>query len=117
MKYDFTDRDLECAAKNVLDALANENKVSPQIRHENNYINVSAAETTHKIRKTIIKTARLYVIAAVLVMILAVLTIQTEEKGLIRLYGCLIFCLISIFLGVIFRICEIYAMRLTHEKE
>ena len=56
-------------------------------------------------------------IIPLLVMILAVLTIQTVEKGLIRLYGCLIFCLISIFLGVIFRICEIYAMRLTHEKE
>lgn len=56
-------------------------------------------------------------IIPLLVMILAVLTIQTVEKGLIRLYGCLIFCLISIFLGVIFRVCEIYAMRLTHEKE
>ncbi len=56
-------------------------------------------------------------IIPMLVMALAVLTIKTVENGLIKLYGCLIFCLISIFLGVIFRVCEIYSMRLAHEKE
>ncbi len=55
-------------------------------------------------------------IIPLLIMILAVLTIQTVEKGLIKLYGCLIFCLISIFIGIIFRVCEIYSMKLTHEK-
>lgn len=57
------------------------------------------------------------VIIPLLIMILAVLTIKTVEKGLIKLYGCLIFCLISVFLGIVFRVCEIYAMRLTHEKD
>lgn len=56
-------------------------------------------------------------IIPLLIMVLAVLTIQTVEKGLIKLYGCLMFCLISIFLGVIFRVCEIYSMRLAHEKD
>ena len=55
-------------------------------------------------------------IIPLLIMILAVLTIQTVEKGLIKLYGCLIFCLISIIIGIIFRVCEIYSMKLTHEK-
>ena len=39
------------------------------------------------------------------------------EKDLIQLYGCLMFCLISICVGIVFRIAEIYSMKLTHEKD
>ena len=56
-------------------------------------------------------------IIPLLIMVLSVITIKTVESGLIKLYGCLMFCLISIFIGVIFRICEIYSMRLIHEKK
>lgn len=50
-----------------------------------------------------------------LLMALAVITIKTVEQGLIKLYGCLMFCLISVIVGVIFRIAEIYSMKLEHE--
>ena len=55
-------------------------------------------------------------IVPLLLMILAVVTIKTVEQGLIKLYGCLMFCLISIIIGVVFRIAEIYSMKLTHEE-
>ena len=47
--------------------------------------------------------------------VLAVITIKVVEQGLIKLYGCLIFCLISIGLGIIFRIVEICTTKLKHE--
>lgn len=55
-------------------------------------------------------------IIPILIMVLAVLTIKTLEQGLIKLYGCLMFCLISIGIGILFRIAEIYSMKLKHEK-
>ena len=55
-------------------------------------------------------------ILPLLVMVLAVITIKTVEEGLIKLFGCLMFCLISVFIGVLFRVCEIYSIKLTHEK-
>lgn len=51
-----------------------------------------------------------------LLLALAVITIKVVEQGLIKLYGCLMFCTASIFLGVIFRIAEIYCMKLCHEE-
>ena len=36
--------------------------------------------------------------------------------SIIKLYGCLMFCLISIGIGILFRIAEIYSMKLKHEK-
>jgi hypothetical protein len=56
-------------------------------------------------------------IIPILLMALAVLTIKTVEKGVIKLYGCLMFCLISICIGVIFHIAEIYSMKTAHEKK
>ena len=47
--------------------------------------------------------------------VLAVITIKVVEQGLIKLYGCLIFCLISIGLGIICRIVEICTTKLKHE--
>lgn len=55
-------------------------------------------------------------IVPLLIMALSGLTIKVVEQGLIKLYGVLMFCFMSIFVGVLFRICEIYSMRLTHEK-
>ena len=55
-------------------------------------------------------------IIPILLMILAVLTIKTVEEGLIKLYGCLMFCTISIFIGVMFRVAEIYSEKLPLEK-
>ena len=55
-------------------------------------------------------------IIPILLFALAIITIKTVEQGLIKLYGCLMFCLISIAIGVVFRIAEIYSMKLTHEK-
>lgn len=51
-----------------------------------------------------------------LVMIIGALTVKTLEQGLIKLYGCLMFCLMSIGLGVIFRVAEIYSVKLKNEK-
>ncbi len=47
--------------------------------------------------------------------VLAVITIKVVEQGLIKLYGCLIFCLISISLGIFCRIIEILTTKLKHE--
>ncbi len=55
-------------------------------------------------------------IVPLLLLVLAVITIKTVEQGLIKLYGCLMFCAISIAIGVVFRIAEIYSMRLPHEE-
>lgn len=54
-------------------------------------------------------------IIPLLVFVLAVITIKVVEAGLIKLFGCLMFCLISIIIGVIFRIAEIYSMKAAHE--
>lgn len=55
-------------------------------------------------------------IIPLLLFILAIVTIKVVEAGLIKLFGCFVFCLISIVIGVIFRIAEIYSMKLTHER-
>jgi hypothetical protein len=55
-------------------------------------------------------------IIPVLLMVLAIVTIKTVEQGLIKLYGCLMFCAISIIIGILFRIAEIYSMKLKHEE-
>lgn len=47
--------------------------------------------------------------------VLAVITIKVVEQGLIKLYGCLIFCLISIGVGIVCRIIEICTTKLKHE--
>ena len=52
-----------------------------------------------------------------LCFLLAILTIKAVEKDLIELYGCLMFCLLSICVGIVFRVAEIYSMKLTHEKD
>lgn len=54
-------------------------------------------------------------IIPLLIFILAIITIKVVEDGLIKLFGCLVFCLISIGVGLIFRIAEIYSMRAAHE--
>lgn len=54
-------------------------------------------------------------IVPLLIFILAILTIKTVEQGLIKLFGCLMFCLISVGIGILFRIAEIWSMKLTHE--
>lgn len=52
----------------------------------------------------------------ILVFVIGIITIKIVEKGLIKLFGCFMFCFISIMLGILFRICEIYSMKLPHEK-
>lgn len=55
------------------------------------------------------------VIIPLLIFILAIITIKVVEQGLIKLFGCLIFCLVSIIIGFIFRIAEIYSIKFSHE--
>ena len=50
-----------------------------------------------------------------LLMALSVITIKAVQDGLIKLYGCLMFCLLSVAVGVLFRVCEIYSIKLRHE--
>ena len=52
-----------------------------------------------------------------LVLIIGILTIKAVEEGLIKLYGCLMFCTISIAVGIVFRVAEIYSMKMVNEKE
>lgn len=54
-------------------------------------------------------------IIPLLLFVLAIVTIKTVEAGLIKLFGCLVFCLCSIVIGVLFRIAEIYSTKLKHE--
>ncbi len=49
------------------------------------------------------------------IAVISVLTIKVVEEGLIKLYGCLMFCLISIALGVVCKILEIFTTKLKHE--
>lgn len=56
-------------------------------------------------------------IIPILLFVFAIETIKVVEAGLIKLYGCLSCCLLSLIVGVVFRIAEIYSMRLTHEKD
>lgn len=55
-------------------------------------------------------------IIPLLILVLSIITIKAVEEGLIKLYGCLMFCTISIFIGVVFRIAEIYSIKFIHEK-
>lgn len=54
-------------------------------------------------------------IIPILLFVLAIITINVVEQGLIKLYGCLMFCLFSITLGVVFKFGEILSMKLYHE--
>lgn len=56
-------------------------------------------------------------VVPILVLVLATITIKTVEEGLIKLFGVLVFSLISIASGVVFRVGEIYSMKLPHEKK
>ena len=49
------------------------------------------------------------------VAVISILTIKVVEEGLIKLYGVLMFCLISIAVGLIFKIIEIFTTKLKHE--
>lgn len=51
-----------------------------------------------------------------LLFILAIITIKVVEKGLIELFGCLVFCLVSIIIGMIFKLAEIYSIKFPHEE-
>lgn len=57
------------------------------------------------------------VIVPFLLFILAIITIKVVENGLIKLYGCLMFCLMSISVGIMFRLGEIFATKLMHEGD
>lgn len=56
-------------------------------------------------------------IIPLLFFVLLLITIKTVEQGLIKLYGCLSFCFISICLGLVFHVAEIYSMKLVHETD
>lgn len=56
-------------------------------------------------------------IIPILLLALAIITIKTVEQGLIKLFGCLMFCLISIVIGVMFRVAEIYSISFPHETK
>lgn len=55
-------------------------------------------------------------IVPILVFVLAITTIKVVEQGLIKLYGCLMFILISMAIGILFKVLEIYAVKLPHEE-
>lgn len=48
-------------------------------------------------------------------LVLFLMTIKVVEAGLIKLYGCLLGTVISMFIGVIFKIAEIYSVKTEHE--
>lgn len=49
-------------------------------------------------------------------LVLFLMTIKVVEAGLIKLYGCLLVSAVSMALGVLFRVAEIYSVRCEHEK-
>ena len=86
---------------------------------ETNALSVTNQEAIKTMKKTwracsVLQTL-VSAIIPLLIFVLAVITIKVVEDGLIKLFGCLMFCLISIFIGVIFRLAEIYAMKTAHE--
>lgn len=54
-------------------------------------------------------------IVPICIAVLSVLTIKVVEQGLIKLYGCLMFCLVSVCIGIICKIVEIFTTKLKHE--
>lgn len=56
-------------------------------------------------------------IIPLLLLVFALVTIKTLEQGLIKLFGCMMFCTISVGIGVIFKVAEIYSVKLTHESD
>ena len=68
MKYDFTDNELELAAKKVLENLTRVNKAEMVKIHDDKVVNISAGESVYKVRKTISRTIRIYIVAAIVVM-------------------------------------------------
>lgn len=55
-------------------------------------------------------------IVPVLVFVLFLMTINAVQAQIIKLYGALVFCGISIGVGVLCRVGEIYALRCEHEE-
>ena len=55
-------------------------------------------------------------IIPLLVFALSIITVKVVEQGLIKLFGCLMFCGISIVIGLLFRIAEIYSMKTANEE-
>ena len=55
------------------------------------------------------------VIVPIACLVLFILTIKVVEAGLIKLYGCLSFSAVSMAIGVIFKVAEIYTVRCEHE--
>lgn len=83
MKYDFTDRDLECAAKNVLDALANENKEQIETKQNGKLEDMKIVKAKSAVRKRIHRDIRVYTVAAVLIIGMVVgLLIGSADRGI-----------------------------------
>lgn len=55
-------------------------------------------------------------IVPVLLAVFAVQTIKVVETGLIKLYGCLMCASISVVIGLVFKIIEVFSYQLKHEK-
>ena len=88
---------------------------------ETNALSVTNQEAIKTMKKTwracsVLQTL-VSAIIPLLIFVLAVITIKVVEAGLIKLFGCLMFCLISIVIGLIFRIAEIYSMKSAHETK
>lgn len=56
-------------------------------------------------------------IMPVLVLVLFLMTIKVVEAGAIKMYNVLLLCIISIGIGIVFRILEIYALKCEHEVQ
>lgn len=56
-------------------------------------------------------------IIPLLILIIAILTIKVVEDGLIKLYGVLMFCAISIIVGLLFKVLEIFSTKTKNEED
>lgn len=56
-------------------------------------------------------------IIPLLIFIIAILTIKVVEAGLIKLYGVLMFCAISIVIGLLCKVLEIFSVKTKNEKD
>lgn len=54
-------------------------------------------------------------IIPILMLVLFIMTLKVVEAGIIKLFGVLVFCAISIGLGVIFKVFEVYSLKCEHE--
>ncbi|MBR2473110.1 MAG: hypothetical protein IKB44_04090 [Clostridia bacterium] len=83
MKYDFTDNELELAAKKVLGVVADQNQDGIEKEQSGKLTDIKVLKAKSAVRKRMGRSVRLYAIAAVLIIVMvAGLLIGSADRGI-----------------------------------